>query len=119
MEPITLNLPDLGQWAPYGWLAAYMLAVAFLGGLSYRHIRLAGVTKGEVQNAHSVTFVVSGLLAVVVFMVTLGSANELFNRSIRLADQSLEVVGREERLARWGDDLREREQFLILRESVP
>lgn len=46
MEPITLNL-DLGQWAPYGWLAAYVLVTVLLGGISRRHIRLYGVTTGE------------------------------------------------------------------------
>lgn len=91
MEPITLNLPDLGQWAPYGWLAAYMLAVAFFGGISYRHIRLAGVSTGEVQNAHMATFIVSGILGLALFIAALCSANELFDRSIRLADKNLEV----------------------------
>ncbi len=89
MDPVTINLPDV-VWGPYAWLAAYVLGTGFLGLFSRRHIRLAGITKGDEQGSHTVAGIVSGILGIVAFIVTLCSSNSMFNRSIVLADNGTE-----------------------------
>ncbi len=88
MDPVTINLSGLnelaGQYGPYGYLIAYVLITAFLGINVRRHIRLSGVTQGDIQVAHVARAIVAGIIGAIMFFVTLDSGNDMFNRSIRI-----------------------------------
>lgn len=91
MDPVTIDLPDVGTWGPYGWLTAYVLATGFLCLFSCRHILLSGKTTGDAQVSYIASGILSGVLGLIVFIATLCSANKMFNRSIELANSQVET----------------------------
>lgn len=94
MEPVTINLEGLTEFGPYGYLLAYVLVTAAVGAFARRHIRLAGETTGDAQSSHIATGVVTTVLGLILFLVTLSGADDMFDSSIATAQRNLEAQER-------------------------
>lgn len=88
MEPVTINLDGLNSLGPHIYLSVYVLATAFFGLIARRSIRLAGVTKGDISMTHTIKGAVTGCIGIIVFLATLCSGNDMFDRAIRVADHN-------------------------------
>lgn len=83
MEPVTIDLSGVGELGPYVYLLAYILVTTFFGGISRRHIRLAGSSaSSDVANAHGISGAISGALGIVLFIMTLVATGSMFSKSL-------------------------------------
>lgn len=91
MEPVTINLEGLAEFGPYGYLLVYVLVTAALGAFARRHARLAGETTGDAQSSHIATGIVTTVLGLLLFIVTLSGADAMFDSSIATAQRNLKA----------------------------
>lgn len=91
MDSVTISLPDLGEWGPYGYLVVYIVVTGIVSGYFIRHIRLSGITEGHVQESHHFRSLASAIVGVLFLVSTLCVSTRLFSRSIESADRNVEI----------------------------
>lgn len=109
MDPVTINLPDLTQFGPLGYLAGHLMAAMFFGVLTWRQIGAAGVCYGkscsdtnldaqnqeqkqqreigwEMGDAHVARSIVGGIIGIVNIIVVICMSVQMFSQALERAD---------------------------------
>lgn len=105
MDPVTINLPDLTQFGPLGYLAGHLMAAMFFGVLTWRQIGAAGVCygkscsdtnldaqnqeqkqQGDMGDAHVARSIVGGIIGTVNIIVVICMSVQMFSQALERAD---------------------------------
>jgi len=104
MDPVTINLPDLTQLGPMGFLVGHLVAAIFFGIAAWRQIGAAGVCYGRscsptnssqsqeekrqemMAGSHVARSVVGGVIGVVNVIIVMFMSTQMFSRALEKAD---------------------------------